>query len=142
MPEILLRVNTAGDPADAHRAVATLDGIRGWWSNHVEGEDGVGGGFKVAFPEAPITFDFRVTEDAPGCVAWRCLAGPPEWVGADLTFDVTAGDDGGGASVLFTHGGWESTADPFPFIAYSWAQILARLQAYVETSRPSPFFDF
>jgi hypothetical protein len=61
---------------------------------------------KVSFPDAPITFDFAVTEETPGKrVARRCLAGPPEWIGTDLSFDVeTDADDN--TSVLFSHAGW------------------------------------
>ena len=97
---------------------------------------------KVSFPDAPITFDFEVIEETPGeRVAWRCLAGPPEWVGTDVTFDIqTDADDN--TSVLFRHGGWATTEDSFPFIAYSWAQILPRLKSLAETGTRKPFFDF
>ena len=74
-------------------------------------------------------------------VAWRCLAGPPEWIGTDLSFDVeTDADDN--TSVLFSHAGWASTQESFPFIAYSWAQILPRLKRLAERGGRAPFFDF
>ena len=97
---------------------------------------------KVAFPDAPITFDFEVTEETPGeRVAWRCLAGPPGWIGTDIRFDLET-DDEGNTSVLFTHDGWATTEESFPFIAYSWAQILPRLKKLAETGERNPFFDF
>jgi len=73
-------------------------------------------------------------------VSWRCLAGPPEWTGTDITFDVETGDEG--TSVLFSHDGWATTDQSFPFIAYSWAQILPRLKNLAETSEADPFFSF
>ena len=97
---------------------------------------------KVAFPDAPMTFDFEVVEDSPGeRVAWRCLAGPPEWTGTVVSFDVGTADVGS-ASVLFAHDGWETTEESFPFIAYSWAQILPRLKKLTENGSREPFFDF
>jgi hypothetical protein len=78
MASILLRMPIDADPKVAYEAVATSDGINGWWSNHTQGPDGVGSTMSVAFPDAPITFDFEVTEDLAGeRVAWRCLAAPP-----------------------------------------------------------------
>ncbi|HEX2295730.1 MAG TPA: SRPBCC domain-containing protein [Actinomycetota bacterium] len=142
MPTILLRMPVEAEPKAIYEAVATADGVTGWWSNHTEGPAGVGSTMKVAFPDAPMTFDFDVTEDVPGeRVAWRCLAGPPEWVGTDVRFDVETDRDGG-TSVLFAHDGWATTDESFPFIAYSWAQILPRLKKLSETGERDPFFSF
>lgn len=142
MATILLRMPVDAEPKTAYEALATSDGVNGWWSNHTEGPDGVGSTMKVAFPDAPMTFDFEVTEDIPGeRVAWRCLAGPPEWIGTDISFDIEA-DAEGNTSVLFSHDGWATTEESFPFIAYSWAQILPRLKKLVETGERNPFFEF
>jgi len=142
MATILLRMPVEAEPKAVYENLATSDGVNGWWSNHTEGPDGVGSTMKVAFRDAPITFDFEVTEEVPGeHIAWRCLVGPPEWVGTDVTFDVQTDDDGN-TSVLFGHDGWASTEESFPFIAYSWAQILPRLKELSEAGRRNPFFNF
>jgi hypothetical protein len=142
MASILLRMPIDADPKVAYEAVATSDGINGWWSNHTQGPDGVGSTMSVAFPDAPITFDFEVTEDLAGeRVAWRCLAGPPEWVGTAISVDMQT-DAEDNVSVLFTHDGWASTEESFPFIAYSWAQILPRLKKLAESGERDPFFNF
>lgn len=97
---------------------------------------------KVSFPDVPMTFDFEVTAETPGeRVGWRCLAGPPEWIGTDLAFDIQTDDDGN-TSVLFSQDGWATTEESFPFIAYSWAQILPRLKKLVESDESDPFFNF
>ena len=130
------------EPRAAYEAVATTQGVNGWWSNHTHGPDGVGSTMQVGLPDAPMTFDFEVTEDAPQSrVRWRCLAGPPEWLGTDISFDVQT-DDHGQTSVLFSHDGWKTTQESFPFIAYSWAQILPRLKQHAEGRGPNPYFDF
>ena len=142
MATILLRMPVEAEPKTVYENLASPDGITGWWSNHTEGSGGVGSIMKVSFPDAPITFDFEVTEETPGeRIAWRCLAGPPEWVGTNLSFDIQTDDDGN-TSVLFSQEGWTTTEGSFPFIAYSWAQILPRLKALTETGKRDPFFDF
>jgi hypothetical protein len=80
----------------------------------------------VSLPDAPITFDFEVTEQSPGeRVGWHCLAGPPEWIGTDLSFEIQTDADVN-TSVLFSHDGWASTEESFP----------------AETGTRDPFFDF
>jgi uncharacterized protein YndB with AHSA1/START domain len=139
---ILLRVPIEADPDAIFNAVATSEGVNGWWSNHTEGPAGPNSIMKVAFPDVAMTFDFEVTEQISGKrVGWRCLAGPPEWVGTDLSFEVQRSEDGS-TSVLFTHEGWATTGESFPFVAYSWAQILPRLKALAESGEAQPFFDF
>jgi hypothetical protein len=142
MATILLRVPVDADAGTIYKALATSAGVNGWWSNHTEGPNGTGSTIKVSFPDAPMTFDFEVTEEVPDArVAWRCLAGPPEWIGTQISFDVQTGDEGD-TSVLFAHDGWKTTEESFPFIAYSWAQILPRLKKLAEEGKAEPYFDF
>ena len=99
MATILLRVPLDAEPSAVYEALATSDGVKGWWSNHTDGPDGVGSSMKVGFPDAPMTFDFEVVEEVAGeRVAWRCLAGPPEWVGTSITYDIQTNE--GETSVL------------------------------------------
>ncbi|MGH2807770.1 MAG: SRPBCC family protein [Actinomycetota bacterium] len=142
MASILLRVPVDADEQTLYDTVATSAGVKGWWSSKTEGPAGVGSTMKVAFPDAPITFDFKVVDEAPNeRVRWQCLAGPPEWIGTDVSFEIEKGDDGT-RSVLFRHDGWKTTDESFPFIAYSWAQILPRLKQLAENGERNPYFNF
>jgi len=142
MATILLRVPVDAEQKEIYEQLATPEGVNGWWSNHTEGPDGIGSTMKVAFPDAPITFDFEVTDETPGeRVEWRCLAGPPEWNGTTVSFDMQTDADGN-SSVLFRHDGWATTVGSFPFIAYSWAQILPRLKKLAESGERDPYFYF
>jgi len=142
MATILLRMPVDAEAKAVYENLARSEGVNGWWSNHTEGPDGIGSTMKVSFPDAPMTFDFEVTEETPGeRVAWHCLAGPPEWIGTDVSFEVGT-DDEGNTSVLFSHDGWATTEESFPFIAYSWAQILPRLKKLAESRDRDPFFNF
>src|SRR5918992_1624117 len=141
MATILLRVPVDAGPKEIYDTVATSDGVNGWWSNHTEGPNGLGSNVKVSFPDAPITFDFEVTEETPReRVVWRCLAGPPEWIDTIVSFEVQSEADRN-SSVLFSHEGWKTTQQSFPFIAYSWAQILPRLKNLAESGDRDPYFN-
>ena len=95
MATILLRVPVDSEPKTAYEAVATTQGVNGWWSNHTQGPAGVGSTMKVGLPDAPVTFDFEVTDETPESrIRWHCIAGPPEWIGTDISFDVQTDDDG------------------------------------------------
>ena len=141
MASIQLRVPIEADPKVVFDSVAPSEGVNAWWSNHTQGPSGLNSTMKVSFPDAPITFDFEVTEQTEDRVMWRCLAGPPEWIGTNVSFDFQQGEDGG-TSLLFTHDGWATTEESFPFIAYSWAQILPHLKRFAESGQAQPFFDF
>jgi uncharacterized protein YndB with AHSA1/START domain len=131
--------------ADENRIYDTLTGpgsVAGWWSNHTEGPSGTGSVMKLAFPEVPMTFDFEVLEEEPCMrVVWKTIAGPPEWSDTTISFDIKSGADGN-RSLLFKHDGWKSPEEPFPSIAYAWAQILPRLKRLAETGKEDPFFNF
>ena len=142
MATVLLRVPIEAEPKAVYDTVSTSEGITGWWSNHTEGPRGVGSTISVSFPDAPASFDFEVVEDQPNeRVAWRCLEGPPEWIGTLIRFDIE-GAEGNTSSVRFAHDGWLRTEESFPFIAYSWAQILPRLKGLAEAGKRDPFFNF
>jgi hypothetical protein len=142
MASILLRVPVDADEQTLYDTVATNEGVKGWWSSKTRGPEGVDSTMKVSFPDAPITFDFKVVEESPNeRVQWKCLAGPPEWIDTDVSFEIEKGDDGS-RSVLFRHDGWGTTDESFAFIAYSWAQILPRLKELAESGSRNPYFNF
>lgn len=142
MATILLQFPAAGSADDAYRALAGQEGVRKWWSTKTEGPDGLGTVMKVAFPEAPITFDFKVVEDVPSKrITWETIQGPPEWAGTTVAFDISEGE-ADAINVTFSHDGWKTTEESFPFIAYSWAQILAKLKSLIETGKADPYFNF
>jgi hypothetical protein len=142
MATILLRVPIDAADDAIYESLSNPDGVAGWWSNRTQGPSGRGSIMKVAFPDTPMPFELKVEDEQPSSrVAWKVLAGPPEWVGTTLSFDIQA-DAEGNNSLLFKQDGWVSTEESFPFIAYAWAQILPRLKERAETGKANPFFNF
>ena len=106
-----LRMNASAD--DVFRAV-TEDGLlRPWWANE--------SGFAV-----------RCVERADGArVAWRCVEGPEEWIGTDITFAFAR--EGSETVVRFAHKNWREASDAFARCTTKWGRVLLALKSRVET---------
>src|SRR5918993_2192791 len=94
MPDIALQIDIAA-PADAvYRALTTTDGVAGWWTDRSETRGLVGAIDRFYFPDAPKSWDMRVEHARPGeLVRWRCVGGPPEWVGTEVRWTLQPGAD-------------------------------------------------
>ncbi len=53
MATIVLRTPVEAEPKVVYDALASAEGVNGWWSNRTEGPAGVGSTMKVAFPSCP-----------------------------------------------------------------------------------------
>lgn len=71
-------------------------------------------------------------------VRWRFREGPPEWVGTEVTFDLTEQD--GQTIVLFGHRNWREAVEFTGHCSVKWATFLLSLRQLVETGegQPSP----
>ena len=139
MPDIRHRVVVNSPPAPVYGALATVEGIDGWWSRDgVRGESAEGSELEFYFGQPEPAAVMRVTRLAPGTnVTWHCVGGADEWVGTTLTFDLTPVDEG--TAVLFSHADWR---DPTEFMAHCsarWAYFLLSLKSYQESGKGTPF---
>ena len=107
--DILHRVGIKASSEKVYDALATIDGIAGWWTTDTHGDSKVGGLIKFRFSHDGREiggFDAKVVELRPAeRVAWQVLEGPQEWVGTKISFDLKQED--GYAIVLFKHTGWK-----------------------------------
>ena len=110
MPNILHRLSIDAPPERVHQLTATKEGIERWWTGHpVAGDDAIGGQLSVYFrdPANPAA-TFEVVQRSPEQIAWRCVAGPHDWVDTRVIFALQPHDDGG-TTLLFTHEEWHRT---------------------------------
>lgn len=69
-------------------------------------------------------------------VQWRVTAGPEEWVGTDVVFDLSQeGDD---TIVLFGHKNWQEVNDFTSHCSTKWATFLLSLRELVESGKGKP----
>jgi uncharacterized protein YndB with AHSA1/START domain len=139
MSEILHATVVAADPAAVRTAVTTSDGLAGFWTDQVRAEPVVGTEAWFGFgPEAAIQFRFDVTGIADDAVEWRCTDGPDEWVGTQVRWGFQSSEQG--TSVRFEHSGWRSADGDLARCSFVWGQVLARLDRYLATGTPDPYF--
>ena len=143
MVDIVHRIGIKAPAAKVYEAVATTQGVAGWWTRDTTGTAGPGGRVTVRFRrkdgEEIGRMDFEMTRLEPGReVHWRILDGPQEWVGTDVTFDLS--QDGDMTILVFGHRNWKEPVEFMAHCSTKWAVFLLSLRELVETGtgKPSP----
>ena len=89
MPDIRHRVGIAVPQNRVFEMLATTDGLAEFWTRKVQGDSAVGGKLRFFFGSPEPAAVMEVVELSPDDrVQWRCVEGPPEWVGTTVTFDL------------------------------------------------------
>jgi uncharacterized protein YndB with AHSA1/START domain len=141
MPDILHKVGIkSSSPDDVYRALATVDGLSGWWTTTTQGDrpgdPKVGGVLQFRFGAGG--FDMKVLElDPARRVLWQVVVGPDEWIGTTVGFDLKQIDDW--TIVLFKHAGWAAPVDFMHHCSTKWAVFLLSLKSLLETGAGSPW---
>ncbi|WP_410821877.1 SRPBCC family protein [Micromonospora sp. 050-3] len=136
MVDILHQVGVVAPLADVYRAVATPEGVAGWWSVDTTGKGEVGGQLAVHFGDEG-GFDLEILElDPAGRVRWRVGGGPEEWIGTEISWRL---DQRGRYTIVdFTHAAWREPTELMHECSTKWAIFLMSLKELVETGRGRP----
>ena len=112
MADIFHCLRVHASPDDVFRAVTEDQLLQSWWANDSE-------------------LDVRCVEILDGArIVWRCVEGPPEWVGTDIAFAFTR--DGRETVVRLQHKNWRETSDAFAHCTTKWGRVLMALKSRVE----------
>lgn len=138
MPDILHRVGIKSpSPDDAYRALTTIEGLSGWWTNETQGESRAGGVIQFRFG-GNSGFDMKVLElDLHKRVSWQVVGGPEEWIGTKVDFELK--QEGDFTIVLFRHQGWRKPVESMHHCSTKWAVFLMSLKSLVETGKGAPY---
>ncbi len=139
MVDILHRIGITASPEDVYRALTTIDGLKGWWTESTMGDADPGGVIAFRFAPVPDGFDMLVMDAKPGeLVLWEVVDGPEEWVGTEVRFELKQED--GFTIVLFSHTGWREPVEFMHHCSTKWATYLISLKEYVQSGvgEPSP----
>jgi uncharacterized protein YndB with AHSA1/START domain len=140
MVDIVHRVGIKAPLDKAYRALATREGVAGWWTTSTQGESKVGGMLKFRFTSDGKElggFEMKVLELEPGQrVLWQVVDGPAEWIGTRISFDLKQEDDY--SIVLFRHQGWKEPTESMYHCSTKWAIFLMSLKSLVETGKGAP----
>jgi len=105
---------------------AAINDVRGWWSGNIEGDtDALGAEFTYRYKDVHYTKQ-KISEFVPNRrVVWHVEEAslnftqePDEWVGTDVTFEITPqGDE---TEVRFTHRGLVPEFECFEACSSAW----------------------
>jgi hypothetical protein len=72
-------------------------------------------------------------------VKWKCLQGPEDWIGTEVSFVLKYKDDQ--TFVIFKHAHWKKTTEFMHHCSTKWATFLLSLRDWLERGegRPSPY---
>jgi uncharacterized protein YndB with AHSA1/START domain len=141
MVDILHRIGIKGSLDAVYRAIATREGVAGWWTKRVEGQSKVGETLHFHFVTAAGkevgVIDLKVLAlDAGRRVVWQGVQEPAEWKDTKIAFELKEED--GYVIVLFRHEGWKEPVEFMNHCSTKWATFLMSLKSLVETGHGAP----
>lgn len=140
MADIIHRVGIRAPSTQVYRALTTIDGLAGWWTEETSGAAEPGSTLKFHFrdPKGQSMggFDMQVVGQTPAQVQWKCVDGPEDWVGTDLSFDLSEED--GYTIVKFGHRNWREVTDFMGHCSTKWGVFMMSLKDLVEQGRGQP----
>lgn len=143
MTDIVHRMGFKAPLAKVYQALSTIEGLSGWWTRETSGASNIGEliHFRFVSPQGTELgkMEMEVTAlNRDEHVAWLVKAGPADWLGTTITFDLSVQD---GITILqFAHRNWAEATEFTAHCSTKWAIFLLSLRELVETGRgrPSP----
>jgi uncharacterized protein YndB with AHSA1/START domain len=141
MVDIIHRIGIKAPAAKVYAALSTVEGVAGWWTKETSGESRPGGTVQVLFRARSGKelgkMAFEVTELTPDRdVRWRFESGPDEWIGTEVTFNLS--QKGDYTLLSFGHRNWREAIDFTAHCSMKWATFLLSLKQLVETGTGQP----
>ena len=141
MVDIIHRIGIKAPVTKVYKAISTIEGLANWWTDEVEGDEKTGGKIKFTFRsetgDIKGQMSMQVQELNPQKnVRWRCTDGPDEWIGTEVTFDLSQQDDQ--IIIIFGHRNWREAVEFTAHCSMKWAVFLLSLREYVETGKGKP----
>ena len=141
MTDIIHRIGIKSPAAQVYKALSTIEGLANWWTEEVEGDERIGGKIEFTFRsgagEEIGKMVMEVQElDPQKDVRWRCVEGPAEWIGTDITFQLSEQDSQ--TIIIFGHRNWREAVEFTAHCSMKWAVFLLSLREYLETGKGKP----
>lgn len=141
MFNIIHRIGIKSSAAQVYKALSTIEGLSNWWTEEVEGDTNIGAKIKFIFRadtgniKGEMVMEIQELEPQKN-VRWRCVDGPPEWIGTDITFDLSV--QNGQTIIIFGHRNWKEEIEFMAHCSMKWAVFLLSLREYIEKGKGKP----
>ena len=141
MVDIIHRIGIKSTASQVYDALSTINGLSHWWTEEVEGDEVVGGKIEFRFRsetgevKSKMVMEVKVLHPERE-VRWRCIEGPDEWIGTDITFEFS--QQGDQTIIIFGHRNWREAIEFTAHCSMKWAVFLLSFREYVETGKGKP----
>lgn len=126
-----------GPLTKTYEALATRDGLAGWWTADTQGDSAVGGVIHFRFGTRG-SIAVKVLElEAEQRVLWQVVDGPAAWIGTTVRFELRREDDV--TVLLFKHQGWKEPSEFMHHCSTKWALFAMSIKSLLETGRGAPY---
>jgi uncharacterized protein YndB with AHSA1/START domain len=137
MVDILHKVGIKSSPLGVYNALATSEGLCGWWTKDTQWDGKVGSVISFRFGDRGF-IDVKVLElDPAKRVLWQVVDGPAVWIGTKISFDLVQENDF--TLVFFKHQGWKEPSEFMHHCSTKWALFLMSTKSLVETGAGAPY---
>lgn len=130
--------------AAVYAALATQEGVRGWWNERCRIAPEVGGESTYHFTKGGGDVHMRFRNevlDPAGQVVWSCVDNDNRsWIGTKVRWSLEESPEG--TRVAFAHDGFADEVqdtDGFRMVVGGWQHFMGSLKSYVETGKGQPF---
>lgn len=127
-----------------YKAVATQQGITGWWSKDCTVGETEGGSSSLTFIKEgnAVNMGFRTVSLSPNKkVVWECTENVnPAWIGTQIITEISVTDSG--SQVEFAHAGFDEKwagEPPFEMTKGGWEHFMSSLVKFCETGEGMPW---
>ena len=141
MIDIIHRIGIKTPVNQVYKALTTLEGLSNWWTEEVKGDEKIGGKIEFYFRTkagdliGKMVMEVKELSDSKK-VQWSCIEGPEEWIGTDITYELSVADNQ--TIVLFGHRNWKEAVEMTSHCSMKWAVFLLSLREYLETGKGKP----
>jgi len=138
MKTILHTVDINSSPMKIFEAIATQNGLAGWWSTKVRADMRIDGIVDFTFLQG-FNPDMKITMlEKPKLVVWECVGGHEPWLGNTFYFKI---EPRGRRSIVFFRQEYSRELSDEEYGRYNcnWGFYLDSLRLLVETGRGKPF---
>lgn len=140
MPDILHRIGIDAPVEKVYEALTLQEGISSWWTQKVKAVPQIGAIMEMRFKEDSMIMNIRIEELKPNAfIKWLVLAGPPEWIGTTINFELKRED--GMTIVLFAHRGWKEQVEFMHHCSTKWGYYMLSLKSLIENGKGTPHPD-
>lgn len=102
MPDLLHFILINASPSEVYRAIATQQGMQGWWTRDTVIEPKHGSKAEFGFVKRAVVFRMIIDAlDPDKLVRIICSGEQPEWEGTTLEWKIVAAADG--SALHFSH---------------------------------------